>query len=279
MTGADYRKKQAMPGQETVTSENRAVHHPLSYLRLKILLLLLGVLLLWGVISLGASSVPLKKVEIEGLTKYSEEEILVASGLGTARKLLDVDREYAAQVLTERYPYIRSARIRYAFPLGYRVVIEEETPLYYTAIADDYFALSGDLKVLERAVSPRRYLEQELQQISLGGVKSVMLGQTLCYDGDYLDRVLKDIGNSVLADRVTDVHIGDRYHLSVVCDEVYTLFLGDIYSIEAKMRLASLMMRESVVPEGYRAVLDVSDLKKTSIRFEGVRDTALSVAE
>lgn len=281
MTGADYRKKPTMPRSEAVTPESTrgTAHHPLSYSLLKILIFLLGALLLWGLLSFGASSIPLKKVEIEGLTQYGEEEILVASGLGTAKKLLDVDRESAAQALTERYPYVRSVRIRYAFPLGYRVIIEEETPMYYTCIADDCFALSAELKVLERAVSSRRYQELGLRQISLGGVKSVMLGQTLCYDGDYLDRVLEDLGNSVLADRVTDVHIGDRYHLSVVCDDVYTLFLGDIESIEAKMRLASLMMRESSVPDGYRAVLDVSDLKKTSIRFEGIRDTALSAVE
>ena len=281
MTGADYRKKQAMSRTDTGMTENKRkiAHNPLSYSFLKILILLLGVLLLWGLLSFGAALIPLTKVEVEGLTQYAEEEILVASGLGTSEKLLDIDRESAVQALTTRYPYIASARIRYAFPLGYRVIIEEEVPVYYTCIADDYFALSADLKVLERAFSPRRYLEQGLQQISLGGVKSVMLGQTLCYDGDYLDRVLEDIGNSVLADRVTDVHIGDRYHLSVVCDEIYTLFLGDIHSIDAKIRLASLMMRESNVPDGYRAVLDVSDLKKTSIRFEGIRDTALSVAE
>ena len=151
--------------------------------------------------------------------------------------------------------------------------------MYYTRIANDYFALSAELKVLERATSARRFLAEGLQQITLGGVKSAMLGQTLLYDGDYLDRVLQDIDNSVLSDRVTDVHIGDRYHLSVVCDEVYTLFLGDIDSIEAKLQLAALMMQESDLPAGYRALLDVSDLKKTSIRFEGLQDAALSAAE
>ena len=279
MTGTDYRSKQRMQESERSRVGRESAHNPLSYKLLKILVLLLGALLLWGLVSMGVSSIPLKKVEIEGLTRYGEEEVLVASGLATADKLLDVDREIAKQSLTAFYPYIRSVRLRYAFPLGYRMVIEEEVPVYYTRIANDYFALSAELKVLERATSARRFLAEELQQITLGEVRSAMLGQTLRYDGDYLDRVLQDIDNSVLADHVTDVHIGDRYHLSVVCDEVYTLFLGDIESIEAKLQLAALMMMESEVPAGYRALLDVSDLKKTSIRFEGITDTALSVSE
>ena len=279
MTGTDYRSKQRMQESERARVGRESAHNPLSYKLLKILVLLLGALLLWGLVSMGVSSIPLKKVEIEGLTRYGEEEVLVASGLATADKLLDVDREIAKQSLTAFYPYIRSVRLRYAFPLGYRMVIEEEVPVYYTRIANDYFALSAELKVLERATSARRFLAEELQQITLGEVRSAMLGQTLRYDGDYLDRVLQDIDNSVLADHVTDVHIGDRYHLSVVCDEVYTLFLGDIESIEAKLQLAALMMMESEVPAGYRALLDVSDLKKTSIRFEGITDTALSVSE
>lgn len=279
MTGTDYRGKQRMSESEATRIERESEHNRLSYKLLKILLFLLGALLVWGLVSFGASSIPLKKVEIEGLTRYGEEEVLVASGLATVDKLLDVDVETAKQSLTAFYPYIRSVRLRYAFPLGYRMVIEEEMPVYYTRIANDYFALSAELKVLERATSARRFLAEGLQQITLGGVKSAMLGQTLLYDGDYLDRVLQDIDNSVLSDRVTDVHIGDRYHLSVVCDEVYTLFLGNIDSIEAKLQLAALMMQESDLPAGYRALLDVSDLKKTSIRFEGLQNAALSAAE
>ncbi len=281
MTGADYRGQKQIHRTETQASveSGPSAHHPMTIRVLRVFVLLLGALLLWGLLSFAVSSIPLKRVEVEGLTRYGQEEILVASGLATAKKLSEVERETAADALVARYPYIRSVRIRYAFPLGYRVCVEEETPVYYTRIADDYFAISGDLKVLERATSPRRFKEQGLQQITLGGIKSVMLGQTLRYDGEYLDRVLRDIGNSVLADCVTDVHIGDRYHLSVVCDEKYTLFLGNIESIEAKLQLASLMMQQSDVPTGYRAVLDVSDLKKTSIRLVGLQDAALSVAE
>ena len=276
MTGADYRKGYGVKGSE---DRERTAHAPLSYRVLKGLLFLLGALLIWGLISLGVSSVPLTKVEVEGLTRYGEEEILVTSGLGTTKRMSEVDRESVKQALTSRYPYIRSVRVRYSFPLGYRVMIEEEIPTYYTCIAGDYFALSADLKVLEQATSDRRFLAVGLRQITLGEVKSVMLGQTLRYDGDYLERVLEDIGNSVLADRVTDVHIGDRYHLSVVCDGVYTLFLGDVNAIEAKLQLASLMMGQNDVPAGYRAILDVSDLKKTSIRLIGVQDSSFAEAE
>lgn len=276
MTGADYRKEYGIKNSE---NRERTAHTPLSYRVLKGLLLLLGGLLIWGLISFGVSSVPLKKVEVEGLTRYGEEEILVTSGLGTTKKMSELDRDSVKQALTSRYPYIRSVQVRYAFPLGYRVMIEEETPTYYTCIAGDYFALSADLKVLEQASSDRRFLAVGLRRITLGEVKSVMLGQTLRYDGDYLERVLKDIENSVLADRVTDVHIGDRYHLSVVCDGMYTLFLGDVSAIEAKLQLASLMMGQNDVPAGYRAILDVSDLKKTSIRMVGVQDTSFAEAE
>jgi hypothetical protein len=94
-----------------------------------------------------------------------------------------------------------------------------------------------------------------------------------------LTHLLSEISDSVLADRVTDVIIGDRYHLSVICDDVYTLYLGDIHSIEAKMRLALLMMQDADLPHGYRAEMDVSDLKKTSIRFEGMQDASLSATD
>lgn len=279
MTGTDYRRKQRAPQTSAERTPRTAAHDVRSYKLLKILIVLLAALLTWGLVSWASSMIPLRKVQVNGLTRYGEEEVLAASGLATTKKLLDVNAEYAKQSLTAFYPYIHSVKLRYTFPMGYRLEIVEEIPVYYTCIANDYFALSKDLKVLERATSPRRFLEAGMQQVTLGGIQSAMLGQTLDYGGDYLDQVLEDIGNSVLADRVTDVYIGDRYHLSVVCDEIYTLFLGDIHSIEAKLQLGALMLQDANVPAGYHATLDVSDLKKTSIRYDGVKDEALAAVD
>ena len=137
-----------------------------------------------------------------GKSGITDEICLQISNALEARELIKVRvldnsgysaREAADEIAEAIGPYISSVRIRYAFPLGYRVYVEEEAPVYYTRIADDYFAISRELKVLERATSPRRFKAQGLQQITLGGVKSVMLGQTLRYDGEYLDRVLQDI--------------------------------------------------------------------------------------
>ena len=277
MTETGYRKDQnrSEPAAGSAANAHLRTHREGSYKLLKAMLLLIGGLLIWGMISWVFSSIPLKKIRVEGLTRYAEEEILITSGLSSADKLFGVDKDLVEQSLTEFYPYIRSVRLSYAFPMGYKMEITEEVPVYYTRIADDYFSLSSDLKVLEKATGSRRFEESGLRQITLGGIRSAMLGEALNYGGDYLERVLKDIDNSVLADRVTDVILQDRYHLSVICDGVYTLYLGDIESIDAKLRLASVMMQDAELPAGYRATLDVSDLKKTSIRFDGMLDAAL----
>lgn len=277
MTTTGCRKdiKQSKPVDRSIGR----THRESSYKLLKLMLVLIGALVLWGMVSWIFSTIPLKNIRVEGLTRYAEEEILITSGLASADKLLAVEKETVESNLIAFYPYIRSVRLSYAFPLGYRLEITEEIPVYYTRIADDYFALSSELKVLERSASSRRFTESGLQQITLSAIQSAMLGETLNYGGDYLDRILKDIGNSVLADSVTNVVIEDRYHLRVICDDVYTLYLGDMESIDAKMRLAALMMMDADLPVGYRAILDVSDLKKTSIRFDGAPDIALSAAE
>ena len=281
MTETGYRQDRRRNAAVSKPAENRGMktHAAASYRLLKILLLILGALLAWGVISWAFSSIPLKQIRVEGLTRYDEEEVLVTSGLATAERLLDVDREAVKDSLVAFYPYIQSVHLRYSFPMGYRLVITEEVPVYYTRIADDYFALSADLVVLERATSSKRFPDEGLRQITLSSVQSAMLGQTLNYGGEFLERVLEEIDASVLGDRVTDVVIRDRYHLSVVCDDMYTLYLGEINSIDAKLQLASLMMKDANIPAGYRATLDVSDLKKTSIRYEGMYDAALAAEE
>ncbi len=281
MTGTDTRNKRPAPAPKK-TPEGRGArreHSPASYKLLKILVILLGVLLVWGLLSWLVSAIPLKKVQVQGLTRYGEEEILTCCGLSGTDKLFDVDADAVKQTLTETYPYIEQVRLRYAFPFGYRLEIREVEPVYYTCIAGDYFILSGELMVLERVSTANRCKEMMLQQISLGEAKTVMLGQTLEYGGEYLEQVLAEIDRSILADRVTGVHIANPYHLRVVCDDRYTLYLGDLNAIDAKLKLASLMLQQTDIPEGQRATLDVSDLKKTSIRYDGVEDGLLSTAE
>lgn len=258
------------------TQPARAAHHPYSVKLLKLLLGVICACLLWGVLSWLISAVPLRRVQVEGLTRYSQEEVLVSAGLSTCRHLSEVDRAEIRQSLTSFYPYIASVRVRYVFPFGIRLDIVEESPQYYTCIAEDYFALSADLKILERATSDRRFREAGLRKITLTGIRSAMVGQVLTYDGDYLTQVLQEIDESELGARVTDVQLGDRYHLSVICDGGTTLFLGDITAIDTKLQIALHMLDDAVVPEGYCAMLDVSDIKKTSIRYLALHDGVLS---
>lgn len=279
MTRTDQPQTDRAPRQGNSAARRGTQHHPYTIRILKILIVILTGLLLWGIVSWLISSIPLKKVRVEGLTRYAQEEVLVTSGLSECKHLSDVDKDAARDALTAFYPYIKSVRIRYAFPLGIRMDIVEEIPLYYTCIAGDYFALSEDLKVLERATSDRRFREEGLRMITLAGIRSAMLGQTLNYGGAYLEQVLRDIDGSDLAGRITNVQLGDRYHLSVICDGLYTLYLGEITSIDAKLQIAALMLADVELPDGCSATLDVSDPKKTSIRYNTVRDGVLTADE
>ncbi len=103
MTGIDYRNKSNRTSSQTAKEEEHvAAHHVMSYRILKGMIILLAAVLLWGVISWILSSVPLRRVQVEGLTRYSEEEILAASGLAEVKRMREVEAESVKQAVKNR---------------------------------------------------------------------------------------------------------------------------------------------------------------------------------
>ena len=153
------------------------------------------------------------------------------------------------------------------------IEVEEETPCYYAEVAGEYYAMNSELKVLERAKSESRFHEAGLLKVVMPDGVKVLLGQTPEYGDDYLTGLLNEVLQSALARRVDRIEIEDRYHVSLLCDGIYTLYLGDIHNIAAKLEVGALMLGDGALQAGVTATLDISNPQKTSIRYNHAETT------
>lgn len=270
--GGGYRRGGQVRGRMN-QSRGSYTYNKKSLFVLVTVLALVAILAIWGIGKLIYSVIPVGELYVTGLTRYDEDEIICTAGLPDIGKRRQVDREAICEKLLASYPYLKAVHVKYRFPTGTVIEVEEETPCYYAEVAGEYYAMNSELKVLERAKSESRFHEAGLLKVVMPDGVKVLLGQTPEYGDDYLTGLLNEVLQSALAERVDRIEIEDRYHVSLLCDGIYTLYLGDIHNIAAKLEVGALMLGDGALQAGVTATLDISNPQKTSIRYNQAETT------
>lgn len=69
-----------------------------------------------------------EKVEVEGIARYTQEEILAVAGVETGSNLILTPAEQIEHRITEKLPYVDTAEAKKRFPTTLRLVIQEALP-------------------------------------------------------------------------------------------------------------------------------------------------------
>jgi len=98
-------------------------------------------------------------IKVKGNTKYSEEEIIQASGLSVgengykklrlnAESILELRLTYSEKNI-ETLPYIKSSRVSLVFPDGIMIEVQEREPAAYIKYLDNFLIVDREAYVLE----------------------------------------------------------------------------------------------------------------------------------
>ena len=119
-------------------SRSAALYIPLS-------VLLIAFFMVFGI------SVFMKILEIEvaGVSVYSEEEIVMASGIVSGDNLLFIDVDAASQGIRTTKPYISKVVITRVPPSVLRIEVTESTPLAKIVYQDRVLIIDSDCRVLK----------------------------------------------------------------------------------------------------------------------------------
>lgn len=226
-----------------------------------------------GMILIGffSSFFDVKVIKVAGDGKYTEDELVNASGLKTGVKLYSSDTGEAREKILASLTYLKDVKIRKILPSSIEIEPIYEVPKYYIEVTGEYFTLSDGLRVLERLESAKKCEESGLVFASLPNVKRAVTGEKLAFfseKDDYISEFLTTFSASSFYDDANRVYIKNKFNISVVKKEVYRIELGSFRDSGIKLVMAEKVLNEG----GYRGmtgvILDVSDVSETAVSVD-----------
>lgn len=193
----------------------------------------------------------LKSVEIEGNSRYSEEEILAAYPFDSTDNLFGIDLDEAEAAIIKACPYISRVSFRRVLPSTLVITVSEDAPGYFAEIHGDWFLLSDDLRVISRHdhYEEIELMELPLLRLYLPEIDRAVVGEALSFSQisnyDYLMGFFTEL-RSIDFPSLGAIDASDRYHMSLyTSDGRYKIEIGTAESLDAKLRFVMKVMEEA----------------------------------
>lgn len=229
----------------------------------KLLMICLGIalvlLLLYPMAKLAASHLVIGEIRVEGSSIYTTDELLEAVGLKLGDGMPLLSANTAEQELLSNLPYIHSCNISFELPNILIFDLTDEVAVVYAEIYGEYYALSSDLRVLERAESKDSFAD--LLCIEIPRVTYAVVGERLVFEGnengDYIVDFLSLLEGSNLKGRVGKVYFDQKFDIVASVDGKYRVLLGSPADMKLKLATVSKMIEENADECTSNGLIDV----------------------
>jgi cell division protein FtsQ len=201
----------------------------------------LSFIIICAVIVLGMSVFfRVSKVEVVGAVKYSDAEILEASGIGIGDNLFFLNRFTALSRIKSKLPYISEAKITRSLPNKVIIDVSESIMLAYVRFNGELWAVDSGCKVLEAVGQSRAEGLIEITGVEVG---SPIKGGKLTGDGaeaskiTYLAEILSGIQSREMQSSINNINLGNLANPSFDYLDRFTVKLGKMEDTEYKLNL------------------------------------------
>ncbi len=214
----------------------------------------------------------LKKVEIKGISKYTEEQILEACDFSSADNLFGIDFHEIEEKIKRKCPYISNVTFKRALPSTLVITVTEDAPSYCTEIFGDYFLLSEDLRVISKhdIYEDIEALELPVIYLKLPTVTRVVAGEAVIFkktsSREHLLDFLLRLKEQYAHGEIDCVDASDRYHLVIYTNgSRYKVDLGTSENIDTKIRFVKKVI-ETEFDENSVATINVEKVNQIVTR-------------
>ena len=203
------------------------------------------------------------EVKISGDSPYTDSEIISAAGISFGDRLYRTDKKTAVRNITEKLPYIESVSIRIKLPSFVYITVSSERAAFYARISGSYYAVSGKMKVLERADTADRFEADGLLCIELPPVGSAVVGAELTLadgtDPGYIGTFVSAIEESELSGRISRLFMDERFDTVMSVDGRFRVRFGSDADVATKALAAARVIADGDLGDSWTVVIDVSD--------------------
>ena len=213
-------------------------------------------------------------VEVTGSALYSAEEVAEASGIRTGDNLYSFRSARAADDITFRLPWIRSAEVTRHGPTGVSVAVTDETAVYCANIWGDTVILSGNLKVLAVESEPEEGETNGLVNLILPPVDKSVAGRPLSFSGARSERYIRNVLSSAASSGLmkdgllTEIDLRGEYEIRMKAGGLYELKCAGESDMTAKLRMAHEIIASGQLAEGIPASLDLTAVDPVTVIYD-----------
>lgn len=232
-----------------------------SKILLAVIMLALAAAAAFPLVSLVLNQLSVKNVIVSGQSRYALNELSEAAGIAEGDKLFGFSPAVASSRICEMLPYVRSCRITRTLSGNVTVEVTAEKAVAYTSVAGDYYALSSDLRVLERSADAGAFIAGGLIYTELPDSVETVVGNTLVFASpegkDYVRDILKTVEGNADSLGISELFLAEKFGLVAICEERYSVLLGSPSDLKVKLATASRIIGRNELEEGKFGVVDV----------------------
>lgn len=201
-------------------------------------------------------------INVEGVSKYTAEEIIASSGIRYEDSTVFLNESAAAVKIKNELSYVDEVRIIRKLPSTVTIQVSESVPMAYFESEGSWWITDDKAKVLERTES----FEVASQYIELRGITPVMpavgdvisLGEGGAVRLGYLKDTLAGIRKANIQSDVDWLDFSNLSNVHFSYRGIYTVILGRGDDVQDKLWLLNKMLE--LYPDRRKAKFDVSEV-------------------
>lgn len=198
----------------------------------------------------------IKQIKVIGEVKYSNEEVLAASGLNLGTNMFRINKFTIVDKISKALPYIKTVTIKRNLPDTLLIEVTPVTPAAYIETAGGLILISSDGKAIENLVTPPK-----LPNLKGSGVLQNTVGEYVNFEGEGSKELFGElIGNYIkynMLEKVSLIDISKRHDITFEYENRILAHLGNTDFLDKKVEFFNYVISKHPVTE--RAVVNVSD--------------------
>ncbi len=180
------------------------------------------------------------EIEVINASDYTDQEIIVASGIEKGVNLFFVDRFSAASKIFASLPYMDTVSIRRQLPKKIVIQAEGSAPAAYMMLDGEYWFLDRNGRALGVTTVLKAEAYPEIRSLE---TITVLPGEDMIVEGEntirlrYIGELLNALTGEGLADKVSWIDLKDPNNPSIYYDGRLTVYFGELENTAFKAAL------------------------------------------
>ena len=202
------------------------------------------------------------KVNIEGSTIYTNEEILSASGIKVGDSLVFADTKGAEISIERKLLYVEDVSLNKSIPSSLNIKVTQAVPTYSVEFRGKYIYVSAKGKILE------------INSQAMAGAMIINGGEITENEGylSFADEKVNEAFNSLInaisetgTAGIDYIDISNVFDIKAKYDDRVTLEFGTMQDLDYKMKFAvNIINNENGIGPEERGILDLSLARDTN---------------